>query len=230
MSVRYKTGATPSTPEEKEEFAAKARKQILDDVNPILAELAQRHEVVTVVAVKMTPTGGHLDLRFPDLDTGDFLCQIEFKLPIVRTGNRWTRNSDGGTVHTGAIHYKTMVGPSNRYMQGNYKAWTTARLPEIREYLEQFITVGKLFHKQRRQAVTLVPRLKAALERRSVPAGCTAEVTVEAGTKGLVRTIERMLRHRDYYTKETYLYNEAENTLVLNSTTSSGILCTPFSV
>lgn len=229
MAIRYKTGATPTTPEQKAAFAAQARKTILDDVNPILTELTIKHEVVVATTVAMKEHGGLLEVRFPDLDTGDYLCQIEFKLPIVRTGSRWNRNAEGGTTHSGAIHYKTMTGPSNRYFQGNYKAWGPARLSEIHEYLEQFITVGKLFHKQRTGAVTLVPRLQAALERRSVPGGCTAEVKVEAGHKGHIQVIERLLTHKNYYTKETYVYNEEDSTLTLNSSTSSGLLSDPFS-
>jgi hypothetical protein len=229
MAVRYKTGATPTTPEQKTEFAATARKTVLDDLNPILTKLTIKHEVVTATQLRMDPVNGLLEVRFPQLDTGDFLCEIAFALPIARTGNRWNRNDEGGTCHTGAIHYKTMTGPSNRYFAGNFKNWGKARLPEIEEYLESFITTAKLFHKQRTSAVTLVPRLRAALERRSVPGGCTSKVTVEAGYKGHIQTIERMLTHKNYYTKETYLYNEEENTMILNSSTSSGLLSDPFS-
>jgi hypothetical protein len=38
-----------------------------------------------------------------------------------------------------------------------------------------------------------------------------------------------MLTHKNYYTKETYRYNEEENTMILNSSTSSGLLSDPFS-
>lgn len=228
MAIRHNSKAEPTTREQKEAFAVEARKSILDDINPILTALTIKHEVVTATQLRMDSGTGRLEVRFPQLDTGDYLCEIEFMLPVCRTGNRWDRNNQG-TAHTGSIHYKTMVGPSNRYMSGNFKLWGANRLPEITEYLEQFITTAKLFHKQRTEIVTRLPRLQAALERRSVPGGCTAKVTVEANAKGQLTRIERMLTHKNYYTKETYLYNEEDSTLILNSSTSSGLLSDPFS-
>lgn len=220
---RAAPGTTPTTPEQWEVICKDARRQVLDMVNPILARASQEFEVLSVVSVTFDGRSGKLELKFPDLDTGDFLCEIRFELGVNQIG---FSHRPTGYVHNGALMFKLMAGANERYITGNWRRWGKDWQETIDNYLTDFFRVGKVFHEQRTAIKTRKPKVEAALKRQPVPADATVEYVVEAGGKGTFREIKRTIRYPKSYTVETYIYDYENEALVLNHVSTSGVLHT----
>jgi hypothetical protein len=225
--LRAKPGTQPTSPEQWPLIIKDARAQVLGDIRPILLKLAVKHDIIVISSFPLEGRTGILNIKFPGLDTGDYLCQISFELGVTSTGSRY---SQAGYVSTGAIMYKTMLGPTERYLSGNAKRWTAARLPEIEELMDRFFATAKLFHEQRTALTTREPRVRRALEALPVDATMTATISVETNGKGLFTRIERLLQGPETYTKEVYLYLYEDNTLQINLVTTSGMIGLPISL